>query len=258
MNCGVCGSVLAHDQRYCLECGSRRGPLPPVAAGVIASLQGEAVAPAAVKTARQGWLSGLAMPTPRAAAVAVMALLAFGVVLGTTVSPAAENAAAPVILAEEAPPPAPVAAPTPAPAPADTSAPAPADTSAPAPAPAAPAPQQEQQSSDNSAPPPSGPTLPPIKHVFLIVLNDQGYDQTFGDNSQAPYLSKTLRPEGELLTNYYGVTSGSLANQIALISGQGPNPQTAANCPQFTDVTPGTVDKDGQVTGAGCLYPAQA
>ena len=46
-------------------------------------------------------------------------------------------------------------------------------------------------------------------------------DQAFGADSQAPYLATTLTQQGELLTNYYGVAGGSLANQIALISGQG-------------------------------------
>ena len=49
--------------------------------------------------------------------------------------------------------------------------------------------------------------------------------------------------KGELLPNYYAVTKGELANQIALISGQGPTAETAANCPNYTDVTPGTVSR---------------
>jgi hypothetical protein len=104
-----------------------------------------------------------------------------------------------------------------------------------------------------------------VKHFFLIMLNDHGYDQAFGSKSQAPYLAKTLTKQGELIANYYAVTGSSLANQIALISGQGPTPQTATNCQQYTDITPGTIDADtttpnnnGQVLGNGCLYPKQA
>jgi hypothetical protein len=91
--------------------------------------------------------------------------------------------------------------------------------------------------------------------VFLIVLSEHGYTASFGPNSQAPYLSKTLVGQGELLQNYYAVTGGELANEIALLSGQGPNPQTAANCPTYTDVTPGTAGSQGQVNGSGCVYP---
>jgi hypothetical protein len=92
----------------------------------------------------------------------------------------------------------------------------------------------------------------------LIVLSGQGFNAAFGVSSQAPYLSKTLSRQGELVDNYYAVTGGELANEIALVSGQGPTPQTAVNCPLFTDITPATVGTQGQVLGSGCVYPRQA
>ena len=97
--------------------------------------------------------------------------------------------------------------------------------------------------------------LPPIKHVFLIVLSDQGAEAAFSPSSSAPYLAKTLTQEGELLENYYATSEGELANAIALISGQGPTPQTASDCPQYTDIAPGTVSAEGQALGSGCIYP---
>jgi hypothetical protein len=93
--------------------------------------------------------------------------------------------------------------------------------------------------------------------VFLIVLSDQGFNAAFGPSSQATYLSKTLTGQGELLEAYYAVTGGELASEIALISGQGPTPQTAANCPLYTDIAPGTLGALGQVLGSGCVYPSQ-
>jgi hypothetical protein len=105
-------------------------------------------------------------------------------------------------------------------------------------------------------PPPTG-ALPPIKHVFLIVLSDQSVSAAFAASSAAPYLSKTLVGEGELMRDYYGVSTGELANMIALISGQGPTPQTAANCSIFAEVTPATAGAEGQVLGGGCVYPKQ-
>ena len=48
-------------------------------------------------------------------------------------------------------------------------------------------------------------------------------NQAFTPTSPAPYLATTLTSQGELLSNYYAVTQGELANEIALMSGQGPN-----------------------------------
>src|ERR1700730_14092508 len=36
--CAQCQAPLMHDQRYCVECGARRGPLSPTAAKLIAGL----------------------------------------------------------------------------------------------------------------------------------------------------------------------------------------------------------------------------
>ena len=99
---------------------------------------------------------------------------------------------------------------------------------------------------------------PPIKHVFIVMLENKGFDETFGHLSPAPYLSQTLPAMGALLPNYYGVTHVSLGNYIALVSGQGSNPLTQTDCPVFLDVFPGTIGADGQATGVGCVYPAAA
>ncbi len=91
----------------------------------------------------------------------------------------------------------------------------------------------------------------------MIVLGDHSYDEGFGAESPAPYLSETLREKGELLTNYYAVTQGGLANEVALLSGQGPTPALAANCPEYTDIPSGTAGSEEQVEGEGCVFPAE-
>jgi hypothetical protein len=97
--------------------------------------------------------------------------------------------------------------------------------------------------------------LPEIKHAFLIVLGENSYESTYGPGAEAPYLSRVLPKKGELIPNYYGVTGGVLANEIALLSGQGPTVETAANCPNYTAITPGTVSETAeQVEGNGCVY----
>ena len=97
-----------------------------------------------------------------------------------------------------------------------------------------------------------------MKHVFLIVLADQAYAQTFGPESPAPYIAHTLEHQGELLVRFYGVAHEELADEVALISGLGPTPQTAADCPTFSDIVPGQANSKGQYTGDGCIYPKEA
>jgi hypothetical protein len=101
-------------------------------------------------------------------------------------------------------------------------------------------------------------TPPPIKHVFVIVLENKGYAETFGPGSQAPYLSTQLTAQGQLLTQYYGIGHQSLDNYIAMVSGQAPNAQTQSDCQVYTDVAPGTAGADGQAIGQGCVYPGWA
>jgi phosphatidylinositol-3-phosphatase len=98
-----------------------------------------------------------------------------------------------------------------------------------------------------------------VKHVFLISLNSPGYDNAFGAQSEMPYLANTLRPQGELLSNYTLLTDRGLPNYIAMIGGQAPNALTSADCTSYTDF-PGNAqpDQNGNVSGNGCIYPAQA
>jgi hypothetical protein len=98
--------------------------------------------------------------------------------------------------------------------------------------------------------------LPPVRHVFVVNLENHGFDETFGAQSPAAYLNKTLRPKGALLTQYYGVAHNSLPNYIAQVSGQGPNPQTQADCQIYSNFTRVSTTSDGQAVGTGCVYPA--
>ena len=94
-----------------------------------------------------------------------------------------------------------------------------------------------------------------IRHVFIIVLENESYSTSFGPHSKAPYLSRTLTREGRLLRNYYAVGHESLDNYVAMVSGQGPNPFTQGDCPSYVNVVPGVVTVDGQASGFGCVYP---
>jgi phosphatidylinositol-3-phosphatase len=117
-----------------------------------------------------------------------------------------------------------------------------------------------------AAPPPPAPTaaatpparpLPPIRHVFVLLLENQAYEATFGPQSAAPYLARTLTAQGALLTAYFAIGHASLGNYIALISGQAPNDDTQLDCPTFADFRANAtrLDAHGQLPGSGCIYP---
>src|SRR5262245_34849677 len=98
--------------------------------------------------------------------------------------------------------------------------------------------------------------LPQIRHVFVIVLENQNYSTTFGKGSAAPYLAHQLTRRGQLLTSYYGTGHESLDNYITMVSGQSANAATQSDCQQYRSVTPGTIGSNGQAIGQGCLYPS--
>ena len=98
--------------------------------------------------------------------------------------------------------------------------------------------------------------LPAAGHVFVINLENKGYDQTWGPGSAAPYLSTTLRSKGVLLNQYFGTAHNSLPNYIGQISGQGPNPQTQGDCQAYSPFVGSQTVAPGQAVGQGCVYPA--
>jgi hypothetical protein len=98
---------------------------------------------------------------------------------------------------------------------------------------------------------------PPVGHIFVLLLENQSYSQTFGARSRTPYLAVTLPAQGALLTHYYGTGHSSLDNYITLISGQAPNRETQLDCRMYSDfkLLQATLDEHGQALGSGCVYP---
>jgi hypothetical protein len=102
-----------------------------------------------------------------------------------------------------------------------------------------------------------GGPLPPIRHVWYIDLENEGYTQSFGTPSADPYLARTLTAEGALLKNYYAVGHDSLDNYIAQVTGQSPDEATMNDCSVETPFTPvNDVEPPyHQLVGNGCIYP---
>jgi hypothetical protein len=290
--CLGCGERIASRSPELLELLRRVGAPPAASPAVREDANARAFVPIVGLRGRDGRgvpslaallarVSELRLPSPRVSALLVLAFLGFGVLLGNVAGsrvdstlaasarprlklvlppPAGSSSSSAEAPASAGEPPASTPEATPeassAPEPASPAAPAPSGGSASPPSPSGSGPGGGE---DGSSTPPSGSSpskLPAIKHVFVIMLSDQPYAAVFGPDSRAPYLSRTLERRGELLVRYYAVAHEQLANGIALLSGQGPTPATAANCPVYGDVAPAALGGEGQVAGDGCVYPS--
>jgi hypothetical protein len=97
--------------------------------------------------------------------------------------------------------------------------------------------------------------------VWLIILENKSYDETFTGLNQNSYLWQTLPQQGALLTNYYGTGHFSMDNYISLVSGQSPSYGVQDDCSTTANmtnnnsgiITTGTVgtstDTDGTTDG---------
>jgi Phosphoesterase family len=167
------------------------------------------------------------MPTPQVAAVAVMAMLTAGVVIGSVTSPVARSYGVAPIVVEELAGAEPEVEPGPETASAEPSV-VPEATAYAATTEAAPAPPAEAPAPPAEAPPPlelppeleEEAQLPEIKHVFLVVLDGHGYEEAFGEDSEAPYLAKTLTAEGKLLAGYSPEAPGGLGGEVEALPEQ--------------------------------------
>ncbi|WP_249009874.1 alkaline phosphatase family protein [Conexibacter sp. DBS9H8] len=106
----------------------------------------------------------------------------------------------------------------------------------------------------------AAPGLPPIRHVFVIVLENESASTTFPASgpSPVPYLGDTMRAEGAFLPNYYGTGHESNDNYISMVSGQAPNVDNSTDCQNYVNfpTTATTGPPYHQQEGEGCVYPA--
>jgi hypothetical protein len=100
--------------------------------------------------------------------------------------------------------------------------------------------------------------LPKVGHIFEIMISAPSYAAAFGRHSQLSYL-RSLMARGTLLPEYHSLGRGELADELALVSGQAPNPETSHACPTYTDFPQSAVaNAAGIVHGRGCVYPDSA
>jgi phosphatidylinositol-3-phosphatase len=102
-------------------------------------------------------------------------------------------------------------------------------------------------------------TLPRIRHVWVIMLENKDYGESFQLFAGSdPYLSRTLPSMGALLPYYFGVGHDSLDNYLALVSGQPPTADSKSDCDpdgasnEHTTAT----NQYGVSQSGGCWFPA--
>ena len=106
------------------------------------------------------------------------------------------------------------------------------------------------------APRPARYAAPAIRHVWVIMLENEDDASTFGDPSADPYLARTLPARGALLQDYYATGHASNDNYVSLVSGQPPNAQNQADCQVFDNFPGVGRTPTGVQTGRGCVYPS--
>ena len=66
--------------------------------------------------------------------------------------------------------------------------------------------------------PVGGYQIPHFSHVFIIVMENEAYEQILGNTVDAPYIN-SLAEQYSVAANYYGIVHPSLPNYIALTAG---------------------------------------
>jgi len=99
--------------------------------------------------------------------------------------------------------------------------------------------------------------LPRVRHVFVIMLENESWESTFASPAEDPYLAQTLPAQGALLENYYATGHESNDNYISVVSGQPPNAQNQADCQIFSEWAGAIMLPSGVEAGTGCVYPAE-
>jgi hypothetical protein len=97
---------------------------------------------------------------------------------------------------------------------------------------------------------------PQLRHVFVIILENQAEDNTFGSKMPVPYLQNTVIAQGAFVPNYFGTSHFSLGNYLSLVSGQSVTTLNQQDCPNYTPIVQTSTGAYSQVGGMGCVYPA--
>ncbi len=102
--------------------------------------------------------------------------------------------------------------------------------------------------------------IPPLDHVFLVVMENHGYDEIF-NNPNAPYVN-AFAAHANFATNYFAVAHPSLTNYLEIVGGSNFGVLTD-DAPDWhnsacqTNLATGVAQTDNPVTGPVCPIAGQ-
>jgi hypothetical protein len=99
--------------------------------------------------------------------------------------------------------------------------------------------------------------MPPIRHVFVVLLENEDATVTYGPNSPAHFLNDTLVKKGAFVSQYFATSHASLGNYTSLISGQPTDSAFDADCDFRTNFVQTGSAPLGLAVGQGCVYPTR-
>lgn len=98
-----------------------------------------------------------------------------------------------------------------------------------------------------------------VGHVFIIMLENKSFTETFGAGAVGDeaddYLRTSLPAMGALLNQYHGTSHFSHSNYVTLTSGQPPNVYNQVDCTYNREFEASSIDGQGIAHGIGCVFP---
>jgi hypothetical protein len=96
---------------------------------------------------------------------------------------------------------------------------------------------------------------PAIKHVLVVMLENQSKNQIIGNSSKAPFMNGTMAAKCPTAANMFGATHWSAANYLAITAGKYP-PNSPAGCPTVSACVSTADNLFNQMQTAGLSWRA--
>ena len=97
---------------------------------------------------------------------------------------------------------------------------------------------------------------PPIKHIWVVVLENKSYDETFGGGGRAPTSPATSRSMGCSTRSSTGSPTSRWATTSRWSAARAPTPRPRPTASSTTRWSPARSAPTGSPWGTGCVFPS--